>query len=522
MSAGAKPGLSQRGFANRHRFALLLLWAEVPALAAVGLALGEPALEVVFTSSIFIAFALGGMTFRNRRLAAVTVALGLLTTSGIVTHYVGGADLTQFHFLLMICVVSFYRDLTTLAIAAISAAAYHFVTIGLGAGGSTAEALTHSAVILALSMLLVIGWRLTNATTTLDGLGTRFRASFEEAPIGMAVLQPSGELLEVNRAMSRILEVDQASLVGTNIARLVHADDQADLGEAWEEIGNGDSHAATVWMRWLTAVGRPLWGRVSLSLVQRSADHPAMVILQLEDATSQHEEKRRLETLLRGKDQFVAAVGDEIRQPLDVVIDLTNGGGDPTETLPRIGARAKEIASIVDDLIVSAGVNPMSVAGHALDVTELCREVIAGLPDGDDVQTDFRARGIWADPALTRQILNGLVGNALRYGGRNVTVRTVTSGPDTVVQVIDDGPAIPDQERLRLFNGDMSSGQPVTRPAVVGLSLTVGRRLARRMDGDIVYRRTPEGQNVFELRLPSEQIREIPRRRGVIQPDVAV
>jgi K+-sensing histidine kinase KdpD len=92
-----------------------------------------------------------------------------------------------------------------------------------------------------------------------------------------------------------------------------------------------------------------------------------------------------------------------------------------------------------------------------------------------------------------------------------VEVRTVTSGPDTVIQVVDDGPEVPTSERERIFSGDLRNGAPVTRPAAVGLSLTVGRHLARQMDGDIEYRRM-DGQNVFELRLPSEQISFIPRR----------
>jgi K+-sensing histidine kinase KdpD len=88
-----------------------------------------------------------------------------------------------------------------------------------------------------------------------------------------------------------------------------------------------------------------------------------------------------------------------------------------------------------------------------------------------------------------------------------VSLETAGSGPDTVISVIDDGPAIPIPEREKIFNGDLRAGVPVTRPAAVGLSLTVARHLARQMDGDISYRRTGHGRNVFELRLPSESLR---------------
>jgi signal transduction histidine kinase len=76
-----------------------------------------------------------------------------------------------------------------------------------------------------------------------------------------------------------------------------------------------------------------------------------------------------------------------------------------------------------------------------------------------------------------------------------------------VISVIDDGPAIPLPERERMFDSDLRGGSTPTRPAAVGLSLTVSRRLANHMDGELTYRRTSDGRNVFELRLPAEPVR---------------
>jgi signal transduction histidine kinase len=97
--------------------------------------------------------------------------------------------------------------------------------------------------------------------------------------------------------------------------------------------------------------------------------------------------------------------------------------------------------------------------------------------------------------------------NAVRYGGRLVSLDVTPSGPDTAISVKDDGPAVPPAERERMFDADLRAGEQPTRPASVGLSLTVARRLARQMDGDITYRRAGDGYNVFELRLPAEPLR---------------
>ncbi|HEU4895324.1 MAG TPA: ATP-binding protein, partial [Acidimicrobiia bacterium] len=154
---------------------------------------------------------------------------------------------------------------------------------------------------------------------------------------------------------------------------------------------------------------------------------------------------------------------------------------------------------------------PVTVVSQRLDVETLCRDVLAE-HRADSVTCSFEARLMWADPHLVRRIVGNLVGNALRYGGPDVRLRVFSSGPDTVIQVSDDGPAIPADERDRIFDGDLRSGQRVTSPAAVGLSLTVGRHLARLMEGDVEYFRQG-GRNLFELRLPSEQITEPPMRR---------
>jgi signal transduction histidine kinase len=147
-----------------------------------------------------------------------------------------------------------------------------------------------------------------------------------------------------------------------------------------------------------------------------------------------------------------------------------------------------------------------------VDAAVLCREVVEHVPAAVEVSTDIRASTLWADPEVVRHILAGLIGNAVRYGGPNVSLRASFSGPDTLIEVADDGAEIPIGDRDRIFSGDLNSGRAATKPVSVGLSLTVGRRLARGMGGDIEYRRTADGRNVFELRLPSEQIDDAPAK----------
>jgi two-component system sensor histidine kinase KdpD len=278
-------------------------------------------------------------------------------------------------------------------------------------------------------------------------------------------------------------------------------------------MGNGATQTATTWIRCRTAEGRAFWGRLSLSFVRGSRHRPATILLQLEDDTRSHQEERRLEGLIRGRDEFVAAIAEDLRVPIGSIQQLTSGAdGDPVDlhrTVRHIDAQTRQIASIVDDLIVSARTDEAALpfVGRTVDAGVLCREALADVHGSEGIRLEIEATSLWADPGLTIRILDSLAANAIRYGGSVVSVETTSSGPDTVISVIDDGPAIPIPDRERIFNADVRSGQPVTNPASVGLSLTVARRLARRMDGDVIYRRTGDGHNLFELRLPSEPVR---------------
>jgi PAS domain S-box-containing protein len=504
-------------FAIRHRFLLVLLLVQVPVLAVVGLITEVPTYEIVIASLILVVMAVIGMTSRTQGMAAGAVSLGLVTAAGMVVRYLEGSAESQFAFLLALVAVSFYQEWRLVLAGFIYVAGFqifNFVVMYREAYvqryGVAHLALPVVFLILTLVLvtLLIAGWRLAARDEAKRTSGeNEYRFGFEKANIGMAVLSPSGEFIHANDALTGML----GPLAGANIRSVVHTDDIAELGQVWEDMGNGATQSATTWMRWRASDGRAIWGRLSLSFLRASKLRPAAILLQLEDSTRAHHDELRLERLIQGRDEFVAAIAEDIRVPIGAVLDLTaQAVGDPVDlhrTVRHIDSHTREVASIVDDLIVSAGKAPSQPLARAVNAAVLCREALSEVPDAESIAVEVGATSLWADPGMTIRILDSLVANAIRYGGSVVSLETAGSGPDTVISVIDDGPAIPVPDREKIFNGDLRAGAPVTRPAAVGLSLTVARSLARQMDGDITYRRTGDGHNVFELRLPSESLR---------------
>ena len=88
----------------------MLLWAQLPILAALGVWGGHPLPEVALGVAVPTAFALAGTALNSPRGASAAVAGGLIATSVLVVGHSGGSDLSHVHFLLMICAISLYRD----------------------------------------------------------------------------------------------------------------------------------------------------------------------------------------------------------------------------------------------------------------------------------------------------------------------------------------------------------------------------------------------------------------------------
>jgi signal transduction histidine kinase len=221
-----------------------------------------------------------------------------------------------------------------------------------------------------------------------------------------------------------------------------------------------------------------------------------------------------LEALNDGKDEFLAAVSHRLRTPLTSVVGfseiLREGDSgltemDRRELMSTIAVQAIELEHLFDNLLtVSRGTGratfiPARIALAAeidavLDTLEPARRAKVSVVA---VDRDLVAAG---DRGLVRQILRNLIANATDHG-HTVELATHTDKHLGRVTVRDDGPGIPDDRVGSVFElYDHSDGHG--QPQSMGVGLFVSRRLARRMSGELAYRRSGSW-TVFELTLPA-------------------
>lgn len=226
----------------------------------------------------------------------------------------------------------------------------------------------------------------------------------------------------------------------------------------------------------------------------------------------------RLTELGLAKDQFLASVGHELRTPLTGVVGFTALLRDPTRDLSdddrermieNIADESADLAAIIDDLLVAARseLDMVTVTAEPVLLPDLASAVVAATRDegadrievgGDLVDVPVAV----GDPARVRQIMRNLISNACRYGREPIEVRFGTDGDHALVQVIDHGPALPAGEWERIFEPYHRVHDMETKPAALGIGLSVSRHLSRLMGGDLTYRHE-DGQSIFELRLPA-------------------
>jgi diguanylate cyclase (GGDEF)-like protein/PAS domain S-box-containing protein len=123
----------------------------------------------------------------------------------------------------------------------------------------------------------------------------RFRFSFEQTPLGMAIIDLAGRLEQVNDAFCAALGYSPEQLLGLSHEDITHPDDVTSAALARRELLTGAATSHFGETRYLHASGRVIWARVSVALIRFGDGRPLQFIAQFEDASEQRLYERRLQ-----------------------------------------------------------------------------------------------------------------------------------------------------------------------------------------------------------------------------------
>lgn len=233
--------------------------------------------------------------------------------------------------------------------------------------------------------------------------------------------------------------------------------------------------------------------------------------------------ERRLKDQM--KDDFVAFASHELKNPLTTVTGMAQwlarrvagspGGFDAdtreaVETLRDEAGRMAEIIDVFLDLTLIES-DRLTVNFEAVDL----RRVVVGEADAlrlrfPDVTVETAACAddaveISCDETRVRQVLRNLLDNAAKYAGArpHVTVSLVQDGEVVRIDVTDNGPGIPPEDRphiLERFYRGRGAGASAKRGLGVGLFIT--SQLVARLGGTLTFTSSEGAGTSFVVELP--------------------
>ncbi|MDQ2655114.1 MAG: PAS domain S-box protein, partial [Chloroflexota bacterium] len=188
----------------------------------------------------------------------------------------------------------------------------------------------------------------------------RFRAAFDDAPNGMALLNLDGDFLQANRAACELLGRSEAELLTMNVEELLHPDDTGmDDAAAEYALAGGGSDPGHV-MRLQRPDGSVRWIRAQVSLIHNEDGEAAQFIVQTQDLTAQFRAQEQLEVALHQTQEVLERVGGAfIEVGADWHITQVNAATEDLLHKTRdelMGHRLQDVASpvslaaVMDDL----------------------------------------------------------------------------------------------------------------------------------------------------------------------------
>jgi two-component system sensor histidine kinase TctE len=225
----------------------------------------------------------------------------------------------------------------------------------------------------------------------------------------------------------------------------------------------------------------------------------------------------RVRDTIAGQQRFIADASHQLRTPLAVLRTQAELALQQEElprmkeALAQLRDRSQATSHLVNQLLSLARAEPASEVASAVawvDLTATAREACSAMvPEALRREVDLGFDGaesitIRGQAYLLREMIGNLVENAMRYGGKTVTVSVAGQEAGAVcLAVEDDGPGIPEQERSRVFQRFYRI--PGSAGEGAGLGLAIVREIARNHGAAIQLRDAPGARGVrIEILFP--------------------
>ena len=349
---------------------------------------------------------------------------------------------------------------------------------------------------------------------TLKSAEQPYRMLVEQMQEGAVTLTPAGDVVYCNRRFAELVGVGPEAVVGGPIARFVAPADRALLDAALQAgRGRHEGHLLGIEDRLIPAlfsVG---------TFVAEGVESVSLVVTDLIELTRTRVARAEAEAASQAKDQFLAMLGHELRNPLGAISSAVSVLGQ--STTPEHTRRARSVIAhqtehltrLVGDLldVTRGALGKIELVRTTIEVAAAVRQCIVTLESTERLARHVltvEAEPVWvqADKARIEQIVMNLLSNALKFtpeGGR-ITVRVGREGDEAVLKVSDDGDGMTADLLPSVFDLFVQGEGEPDRRSGLGIGLTLVRRLVELHGGRVEAASPGPGRgSVFTVRLPA-------------------
>jgi signal transduction histidine kinase len=361
-----------------------------------------------------------------------------------------------------------------------------------------------------------------------EGRNRRLADVFRNAPVGVAVLRGEEHSFEFMNAIYRDY-ISQREVIGMPIrAALPELEGQSVFELLDGVLRTGEPYTGHSFpIRMLdtrTGMHEQKYFEFVYQPLPADEEQPAGIAIVSIDITELVQARKAAESASRAKDEFIAVLGHELRNPLAPIVtalQLMKMRSADVSVREReiIERQVRHMARLVDDLLdvsrITRGnlelrksvVELSQIVAKAVETTsplfEQKRQALA-------ISVDPRGLPVFADPTRLAQIIVNLLSNASNFTESNghIAVSAEVVGGEIHLNVRDDGAGLGAAELDSVFELFVQGAQAIHRPkGGLGLGLTIARNLARLHGGSLSAASDGPGSgSIFTLRLPASEV----------------
>ena len=247
--------------------------------------------------------------------------------------------------------------------------------------------------------------RVAERTRAIEAAERRFKATFENAGVGISIVDSDGKLMRVNDSLAKMLGYALEEMEGHPLDQFTHPEDRA-LGEAaWDRLKTGAADEYDLEKRYIHKDGATVWGHTTVSCVRHPDGRIAYLIKIIQDITARKlsDETRQLLTM---------EVNHRSKNLLTIVqvIARQTAARSPEDFVKTFGARLRALAANQDLLVKSEW--------QRIDLGELVRSQLEHFGAMGD-RLVLSGPSVMVPPSAAQALgmaLHELATNAAKYG----------------------------------------------------------------------------------------------------------